>query len=95
MVLADQSRMIACSTAAGPALEGANITFGMRGTEGAIDHVWTENGKFQCSVIGDGDAIGICGSGLIDAVAVLLDEGLLNKRGRIQSALGMDGQRVI
>ena len=85
MVLGNKDRMIACSTAAGPALEGANIQFGMRGTDGAIDHVWSENGEVKCSVIGGGTAQGICGSGLIDAIAVGLNTGLLNKRGRIQN----------
>ena len=83
MVLGNKDRMIACATAAGPALEGANIRFGMRAAEGAIDHVWTENGKILCSVIGGGAAKGICGSGLVDAVAVGLQLGLINKRGRI------------
>lgn len=83
MVLGSKHRMIACSTAAGPALEGANIQFGMRGTTGAIDHVWLENGDVKSSVIGGGKALGICGSGLIDAIAVGLEMGLLNKRGRI------------
>ena len=83
MVLGNRDRMIACSTAAGPALEGANIHFGMRGTEGAIDHVWLENGELRYSVIGNTEAKGICGSGLIDAVATGLQMGLLNKRGRI------------
>ena len=95
LVLGGQSGMIACSTAAGPALEGANIRFGMRGTEGAVDHVWAENGAFRCSVIGGGSQRGICGSGLIDAVAVSLELGLLNKRGRIQGSLERDGQRII
>lgn len=95
MVLGNQDRMIACSTAAGPALEGAGIHFGMRGTDGAIDHVWIEHGKIHYSVIGGGEPEGICGSGLIDAVAVLLEAGLLNKRGRIQSAAEIDGQRII
>ena len=85
MVLGNKDRMIACSTAAGPALEGANIQFGMRGTAGAIDHVWLENGDIRCSVIGGGKARGICGSGLIDAIALGLEMGLLNKRGRIQN----------
>lgn len=95
MVLGNKDRMIACSTAAGPALEGANILFGMRGTAGAIDHVWMEDGKIRCSVIGEGKAKGICGSGLIDAVAVLLEAGVLNKRGRILTTEEMDGQRVV
>lgn len=95
MVLAHNGRMTACSTAAGPALEGANIRFGMRGAEGAIDHVWIEDGEIHYSVIGCGEAVGICGSGIIDAIAVLLDLKLLNKRGRIQSATELDGQRII
>ena len=83
MVLGNRNGMLACATAAGPALEGANIQFGMRAVPGAIDHVWTEDGKILCSVIGDGKAKGICGSGLVDAVAVGLKLGLINKRGRI------------
>ncbi len=79
MVLSRSGRMVACSTAAGPALEGANIQCGMHGGEGAIDHVTAEG----CTVIGGGKAKGICGSGLIDAVAVMLDRGILNKRGRV------------
>jgi len=85
MVLGSKDRMIACSTAAGPALEGANIRFGMCAAEGAIDHVWLKNGVIECSVIGSGEAKGICGSGLIDAIAVGLETGLLNSRGRIQN----------
>ena len=83
MVLGNRHRMVACSTAAGPALEGANIHFGMGGRTGAIDHVWLEDGNIEYSVIGNCKPIGICGSGLIDAVAVALNQGLLNERGRI------------
>lgn len=85
MVLGNGRRMAACSTAAGPALEGANIRFGMRGQDGAIDHVWVENRQMAYSVIGGGEAAGICGSGLIDAVAAALELGLLNSRGRIRN----------
>ncbi len=95
MVLGNRERMIACSTAAGPALEGANIMFGMRGADGAIDHVKPSDDGFSCSVIGGGKAEGICGSGLIDAVAVSLEAGLLNKRGRINTTDEIDGQRYI
>jgi len=95
MVLVSGGRMAACSTAAGPALEGANIQFGMRGEEGAIDHVWEEDGRIQCSVIGGGEAVGICGSGIIDAVAVSLEQKRLNRRGRILTEEERDGQRVL
>lgn len=86
MVLAANGRMAACSTAAGPALEGANIRHGMRGAPGAIDHVSYENGAVSCSVIGGGEARGVCGSGLIDAIAVMLESGAIDKRGRIRAA---------
>ena len=83
MVLGNRDRMVACSAAAGPALEGAGIRFGMGAQSGAIDHVRYENGSLQCTVIGDGTALGICGSGLVDAVAAALDAGWLNTRGKI------------
>ncbi len=83
MVLGNKDRMVACATAAGPALEGANIQFGMRAAPGAIDHIWLENGEIKCSVIGDAPIQGICGSGILDAIAVGLQLGLINKRGKI------------
>ena len=95
MVLGNRERMTACSTAAGPALEGAKIKFGMRGAPGAINHVWVENGSLRCSVIGGGTAAGICGSGLIDAVACLLELGLLNARGRLLTSEELDGERIV
>ena len=82
MVLGKGKKRIACSTAAGPAFEGAKIECGMCGADGAIDHVWLENGEARCSVIGGGKAKGICGSGLLDAVAVFLKNGTINSRGR-------------
>lgn len=94
MALGNKTRMTACSTAAGPALEGAKIKFGMRGAPGAIDHVWVENGTIRCSVIGGGEAKGICGSGLIDAVASLLELGILNARGRLLTSEEADGERI-
>ena len=88
-------RMTACATAAGPALEGAKIKFGMRGAPGAIDHVERQGDRVICHVIGDGPAKGICGSGLIDAVAVFLEKGAINKRGRIASPEEIDGERFL
>lgn len=83
MVLGNSTSMVACATAAGPALEGASIHFGMRGSAGAIDQVEWKNNKVKVHTIGEGTARGICGSGLIDAVALLLQLGILNKRGRL------------
>lgn len=82
IVLGSKDRLVACATAAGPALEGAGIRFGMQAAHGAIDHVGAD---FSCHVIGGGPAAGICGSGLLDAVAAALGQGLINERGRIQN----------
>lgn len=85
LVLGNKGRRIACSTAAGPAFEGAKITCGMRGAEGAIDHVWLKDGEVGWHIIGDGTARGICGSGLVDLIAVLLENGELDGSGKLQS----------
>ena len=83
MVLGDRSRRIACSTAAGPAFEGAKIQCGMRGAAGAVDHVTLENGKIQWSVIGGDVPVGLCGSGLLDLVAALLETGDISESGQM------------
>lgn len=83
IVIGNKDRMLAASTAAGPALEGAGIRFGMRGTNGAIERVALEDGQVRISVIGNEKPLGICGSGLIDAVAELLRVGVINERGRL------------
>ena len=73
MALLSGDRLTVCSTAAGPAFEGVGISMGMRGGEGAIDRVEIVNGALKPHVIGGKAARGICGSGLVDAVACLLD----------------------
>ena len=83
MVLGTKHRRIACSTAAGPAFEGALITYGMRGAEGAIDHVSLKNGKLEYSVIGDLKPMGICGSGIIDLLSELVRAGLVESGGKL------------
>ena len=84
MVLENKHRAIACSTAAGPAFEGAKISCGMRGAEGAVDHVMQKNGEITYHVIGDTAPKGLCGSGLLDLVAVLLDAGILDESGYLE-----------
>ncbi|WP_148409189.1 ASKHA domain-containing protein [Murimonas intestini] len=84
MVLGNKDRAVSCSTAAGPAFEGARIECGMRGKEGAIDHVFMEDGHLSYSVIGGGRPEGICGSGLLDAAAFLMKSGFLLPSGRMQ-----------
>ncbi len=82
LVLAANGRLMACSTAAGPAFEGAQIKHGMRAAAGAIESVDYTDGEIKLSTIDDVPACGICGSGLIDAAAALLDAGLVEPSGR-------------
>ena len=84
MVLGNKHRRIACSTAAGPAFEGAKISMGMRGSPGAIDHVWVEDEALRWHTIGEETPKGICGSGLLDLVACLLDLDILDESGYLE-----------
>ena len=84
MVLWHEGSLYACSTAAGPAFEGAGISMGMGGKTGAIDRVWVEDGEIMAHVIGDAAPIGLCGSGLVDAVAALLDTEILDETGYLE-----------
>jgi uncharacterized 2Fe-2S/4Fe-4S cluster protein (DUF4445 family) len=83
VLLGSRARLWACSAPAGPALEGAQIRHGMRGAAGAIDRVWLEDGDLRAHTIGEAAAQGICGSGLVDAVAALLDAGAIDWTGLI------------
>jgi uncharacterized 2Fe-2S/4Fe-4S cluster protein (DUF4445 family) len=83
MVMGNKDHMIACSTAAGPAFEGAKIECGMRGMSGAIDHIKADGTNLVCHVIDDVKAVGICGSGLMDAIAAGLDIELIDESGKI------------
>lgn len=74
-------KMYCCSTAAGPAFEGAGIHMGVNGVNGAIDSVRIEQGKIICTTIGDKPAIGICGSGIIDAISVLCEAQVIDETG--------------
>lgn len=72
-----------CSTAAGPAFEGAGIKMGMAALEGAVNKVWEEDGSLRYTTIGGKKAVGICGSGIIDAVAAFVRCGLIDETGLI------------
>ena len=87
MVLGNRDGFLACSTAAGPAFEGAKIACGMRGAMGAVDHVWMEDGQVCWNVIGGGEAKGLCGSGLLDLVAVLLESEVIDESGRMEEKI--------
>ena len=81
VVLWKDGALTCCSTAAGPALEGMGITHGSYGVNGAIDRVWMEDGRLRCSTIGGDSAVGICGSGIVDAVALMLELGVIEESG--------------
>jgi uncharacterized 2Fe-2S/4Fe-4S cluster protein (DUF4445 family) len=82
IVLAHGGQFWAASTAAGPAFEGARISCGMRGTHGAIEKV-VLNGDVRLEVIGNADPVGLCGSGLIDLMAELLQQGIVTPDGQM------------
>jgi uncharacterized 2Fe-2S/4Fe-4S cluster protein (DUF4445 family) len=80
VVMGSRERLVACSAPAGPAFEGAQIRHGMRGAVGAIERVQIDS-DVRCTVIGDQPASGICGSGLLDACAKLVDAGVMEPSG--------------
>lgn len=85
IVVGNRERMVCASTAAGPAFEGANISMGMRAVTGAISSLHLKNGKIEATVIGNASAKGICGSALIDAVAIFRKLDLIGMFGEINS----------
>ena len=82
IVLAHDGKLWAASTAAGPAFEGARISCGMRATRGAIEKVVIGE-DVEINVIGNTDPVGLCGSGLIDLAAGLLDAGIISPMGNL------------
>ena len=82
IILGDGERILATAAPAGPAFEAASIKCGVRAAAGAIETVKVKDGQLVIGTIEDTPAIGICGSGLVDACAVLVELGLLDKSGR-------------
>lgn len=87
MVLRSKGKLLACSTAAGPAFEGWRISVGMPATAGAIDHVSFDHGvgDIHFSTIGGAKPLGICGSGMADLVAGFLTLGIITETGRMRT----------
>jgi uncharacterized 2Fe-2S/4Fe-4S cluster protein (DUF4445 family) len=85
VVLGSADGVVCTAAPAGPAFEAAQIACGMRAAEGAIEVVRLRDGAVELDVIGDAEPSGICGSGLVDAVAELLGVGLLDNSGRFVS----------
>jgi len=85
VVLGNRDWMVTCSTSAGPAFEGGEVSCGMRAMSGAIDSVSMADDDIAISTIGDKAPCGICGSGLIDLMAQMLVNGWVDRKGRIQT----------
>jgi len=81
--LGNRKKILSCSAAAGPALEGARISHGMIAKDGAIEAVGYEKGRFYLRDVGNVPPKGLCGSGLVDLVAVLLQVGIIDYEGLI------------
>ncbi len=82
--LVHRGSITSLSSPSGPALEGGHIGVGMRAAEGAIERVRIEDGNIRIQVIGDdAEPVGLCGSGVLDAVAAMVKSGIVNRRGRI------------
>ncbi|MHB1456823.1 MAG: ASKHA domain-containing protein [Armatimonadota bacterium] len=90
IVLGNQDWMVCCSASAGPTFEGGGISCGMRATNGAIERLEMRAGgkTISYSVIGGGDPIGICGSGLIDTISGMLMNDCLERSGKIVDKCG-------
>ena len=84
IVLNSGKRIYSCSAAAGPAFEGANITFGTAGISGAISTFKIQDKKFKFTTINDQKPIGICGSGLIDMIAEFYKHGFIESSGKLK-----------
>jgi len=86
VVLAHRGQLTCCSTASGPAFEGAHIHAGMRAASGAIEKVRINGDQVQIETIDAASPVGICGSGILDAVARFARAGVMDRAGRLQAA---------
>lgn len=87
MALGQKDKLLCCSAAAGPALEGANISKGMRAAPGAIEKVWLDAGNNVCiKTIDNIPSVGICGSGLIDIIALLINNKIIKSNGTFEDS---------
>jgi uncharacterized 2Fe-2S/4Fe-4S cluster protein (DUF4445 family) len=92
VVLGNKDKMLSTSCAAGPAFEGAHINFGMRASKGAIEKIDIIGSEVLYKTIEDAPARGFCGSGLIDAMAALAENGIVDESGRIKDPEELTGK---
>ncbi len=85
IILGNREWLIATSASAGPALEGAGVECGMRAEIGSIEKVFVKNGEILYQTIHDKPAVGLCGSGIIDMISVLLEQKIIDRSGKFIS----------
>src|SRR5262249_23771179 len=93
IVLGSSERALATAAPAGPAFEAAQIKCGMGAADGAMEGVKIRDGEVELTVIGDVEPVGLCGSGLVDAVAELVGAGVLDASGKFAPVEGPLGER--
>lgn len=86
VVLGNKDWLVCASSSAGPAFEGGGVKHGMRAGNGAIEKLcFGSNGDIEYKTIGDAPPVGLCGSGLLDTLAALLTEGIIDRTGRFKA----------
>jgi uncharacterized 2Fe-2S/4Fe-4S cluster protein (DUF4445 family) len=95
IVLSKKGELTSCSCAAGPALEGMNISCGMRAATGAIEKIQIESSGINIKVIDDVAPIGICGSGIIDGVSEIVKNNIVSCNGRIKKKSDLEKDDVL
>jgi uncharacterized 2Fe-2S/4Fe-4S cluster protein (DUF4445 family) len=95
IIAGNREKLISCSCASGPAFEGAHIKHGMRASTGAIERVWIDPSTYEVSLrtVDDAPPRGICGSGIVDAVAEMFRTGIVDESGRLALKLEKSGVR--
>jgi len=93
--LGNKDRLVFCATATGPAFEGAHIKLGMAGIPGAVKNIYLDaSNRIAYETIGDKKPTGICGSGIIDAVALMLELGVVDETGRLMESGEEEGEGI-
>ena len=95
VAVGNQDRILAASNAAGGAFEGSGVSCGTGAIQGAVKNVWINDGRIRYETIGGRPPVGICGSGLIDLLAEMLREGIIDHRGRLSDPFRESNQFVI
>jgi len=96
IIVGDKNKLTACSCASGPAFEGAHIKNGMRAATGAIERVYIDPDTFKVGyeTVDNAKPSGVCGSGVVDAIAEMLKRRIIDSSGKIQTELGLPNIRV-